>query len=220
MRPLHPLAPLLSRAGPDRAQKKKRRVRATLARARRQRIDPTQYGSVHIAGVLLDTPAIVVPSSPRPSKMVQETLPTSGQASADKKLKKKTQNDEAVATPEAAKSKEIEKTFAAERARNLALLSGIFGDEDVLEGREDSVREEAGANESAEIALGPTRQRQGTMSTDFPMPVNDVETTPPRSPPVSSNDQPGESISILEQQTEAERLKDLFAPAGEPGMWI
>jgi len=128
-----------------------------------------------------------------------------------------------VATPEAAKSQGIEKAFAAERARNLALLSGLFGDKDIWEGREDSVGEETEAHESGEydedddIALGPTRQGRETMPVDPLTPPNVAEATPPRSPSRSSYDQPEDSASIPEQRTEVKRLKDLFVPAAEPG---
>lgn len=134
------------------------------------------------------------------------------------------QNDlgvEVVAPPKAAKSKEIAKTFTAERARNLALLSGLFGDKNVWGGREDFVGEGAEASESSEydedgdIARGQTRQRRENVSVDLPTPVNVAETT--RSPSISSYDQPEEPASIPEQRTEVKRLKDLFAPAAEPG---
>ena len=220
MRPLHPL---LSPTAPNRTKKKKR-VRAPLVRARRQRIDPTKYGSVHISGVLLDTPAIVVPSSPKTVQMAPPTSELSHIQKADERMKEGTQNAlgvEPVALPKAAKSKEIEKAFTAERARNLALLSRLFGDKDVWEGHEDDVGGEAEASEPGEydedgdIALGPTRQGPETVSVDLLTPVNVGETS--SSPSISSYDQPEESASIPEQQTEVKRLKDLFAPAAEPG---
>jgi hypothetical protein len=228
MRPLHPLPPLFSSIGPDRTQKKKRRVRAPLVRARRQRIDPTKYGPVHVSGVLLDTPTIVVPSSSWPSKTVQMP-PTSGIGQvqkADDKLNEITEDElevEVITTPKAAKSKEI-KEFAAERAHHLALLPALFGDKDVWEGREDSDGVEGEANESGEydegddIALGPTQQGRETT------PVNVAEATPPPCfPLIGPGDRPEESALIPEQQTEVKRLKDLFAPAVEPGTrtyWI
>ena len=236
MRPLHPLPPLFSSIGPDRTQKKKRRVQAPLVRARRQRIDPTKYGPVHISAVLLDTPTIIVPSFSWPSKTVQMPPPMSGLGQtqkADEKPNEITENDlevELVASPKVAKSKEIKKLFAAERAYNLALLSELFGDKAVWEGREDSDGVEGEANESGEydegdnIALGPTRQGLETMPAEPPMPVNITEATPPPWPPlISPGDQPGESALIPEQQTEVKRLKDLFTPAVEPGTdtyWI
>jgi len=236
MRPLRPLPPLFSSIGLERTQKKKRRVRAPLVRARRQRIDPTTYESVHVSGVLLGAPSIIVPSSSRPSKMVQMPPPTSGLRQiqkADEKLNKITESDlgvEVVATPKAAKSKEIERVFAAERARNLALLSGLFGNKDVWEGHEDSDGVEDEANESGEydegddIAFGPTRQGGETMSAEPSTPVNVAETTPPPcSPSISLSDRPEESAPIPKpipkQHTEVKLLKGLFAPVAEPGTW-
>jgi hypothetical protein len=224
MRPLHPLPPLFPSAGSDRPLKKKRRVQVPLVRARRQRIDPTKYGSVHISGVLLDSSAIIAPSSPRPSKMLQVAPPTLGLQKANEKPKKETPNDlgaEVFATPKSLKSQETEKVFAAERARNLALLSGLFGNKDVWEGREDSAGDkvESGEyDEEGDIALGPTRQGREPMPAETSAPVIAEERIlPPHSPLVSSNDQPDESASISEAQTEVKRLKDLFAPAAEPG---
>lgn len=220
MRPLHPLPPLFSSISFDGTQKKKRRVRAPLVRARRQRIDPTKYGPVHVSGVLLDTPTIVVPSSSRPLKTVQRppTLGLGQIRKADDKPNEVTESElevEIVATP---KSEEIEKTFVAERARNLALLSGLFGDKDVWEGREDSGGVEGGVSESGEyeesddIALGLSRQGQEIM------PENVADTVSPSSPPsISSGNSPEKSAPSPEQQTEVKRLKDLFAPAVEPG---
>ena len=230
MRPLHPLPPLFSSVGSDRTQKKKRQIRAPLVRARRQRIDPTKYGPVHVSGVLLDTPTIVVPSSSRPSKMVQMPPPTLGLGQikkADDKPIDITENalEAGVdATPKAAKSQEIEQVFAAERARNLALLSGLFGDKDVWEAREDSDGVEVEASESGEydesgdIALGPTRHGQETMPAEPPVPVNIDDAIPPPSPTlISPGDCPEESAPSPERQTEVKRLKDLFAPTVEPG---
>ena len=225
MRPLHPLPPLFSSV--DRTQKKKRRVRAPLVRARRQRIDPTKYGPVHVSGVLLDTPTIVVPSSSRPSKIVQMHPPTLGPGQIQKAGDKPndiSENDLEVgvdATPKPAKSKEIEKMFAAERTHNLALLSGLFGDKDVWEGREDGGGVEVEACESSEydesgdIALDPTRQGQETIPAE---PVNIAGAIPPPFPPlVSPGDCPEEPAPSLERQTEVKRLKDLFAPTVKPG---
>jgi hypothetical protein len=230
MRPLHPLRPLFSSIGPNCTQKKKRRVRAPPVRARRQRIDPTKYGPMHVSGVLLDTPTIVVPSSPRLSKTVQMPLPTSGfrkTQKADERSNEITENDlevKVAAIPRATKSKEIEKEFAAERARNLALLSGLFGNKDVWEGREESDGVEDEANESGEydegddIVLGPTRQGRETMRAEPSTPVNVAEATPPPCSPLNeSGDRPEASAPIPEQQTEVKRLKDLFAPAVESG---
>jgi hypothetical protein len=228
MRPLHPLPTVLSASDPDRTQKKKRRAQAPLIRARRQRIDPTKYGSVHISGVLLDTPAIVVPSSSRPSKMVQRmpspTFEPKDIQKVDEKSKKTTQINltaEIVATPKAAQSNEIEKAFAAERARNLALLSGLFGDKDVWEGHENNVGEGAEANEPSEYDedLGPTQQGRGIMLAEppIPTPVKVAEVTPSCSPSINSDGQLEESASIPTQQAEVKRLKDLFAPTTEPG---
>lgn len=230
MRPLHPLPPLFSSISPDSTQKKKRRIRAPLVRARRQRIDPTKYGPVHVSGVLLDTPTIVVPSSSRPLKTVQRPPPKIGLRQiqrADNEPNGITENDlemEIVATPKVAKSKEIEKTFTAERARNLALLSGLFGDKDVWEGREDSGGIEDGASESGEyeesdnIALGLSRQGQEIMPAEPSIPGNVADTVPPPSSPlISPGNSPEESAPSPKQQTEVKRLKDLFAPTMEPG---
>ena len=225
MRPLHPLPPLFSSIGPDQTQKKKHRARAPLVRARRQRIDPTKYGPVHMSGVLLDTPTIVVPSSKWPSKTVQMPQ-TSGLGpiqKADDKPNEITENDvevEVIATPKVAKSKEV-KVFAAERARHLALLPGLFSDQDIWEGREDSDGVEGESNESGEYEedddIAP-RQGRGTMPVEPPIPVNIAEATPPPcSPLISPGDRPEESAPVLEQQTEVKQLKDLFAPAVEPG---
>lgn len=175
----------------------------------------------------MDTPAIVVTSSLRSPKSVHIAPPTSGLRhieNVNENQKKGIQNTlgvEVVAPPKATKSKETEKAFTAERARNLALLSGLFGDKDVWEGREDNVGEDAEASDSGEydedgdIACGPTREGRGTVSADLPTPVNVAETT--FSPSISSYDQPEESASIPERKTEVKRLKDLFAPTAEPG---
>jgi len=155
--------------------------------------------------------------------MLQVAPPTLGLQKANEKPKKETPNDlgaEVFATPKSLKSQETEKVFAAERARNLALLSGLFGNKDVWEGREDSAGDkvESGEyDEEGDIALGPTRQGREPMPAETSAPVIAEERIlPPHSPLVSSNDQPDESASISEAQTEVKRLKDLFAPAAEP----
>ena len=162
--------------------------------------------------------------------MVQMPPPTSRPRQiqkADDKQDDITENDLEVgvdATPKPAKSKEIEKMVAAERTRNLALLSGLFGDEDVWEGREDGCGVEVEASESGEydesgdIALCPTRQGQETIPAESSVPVNVAGGIPPPSPPlVSPSDSPEEPAISPERQTAVKRLKDLFAPAVEPG---
>jgi hypothetical protein len=200
MRPLHPLPPPVTQVSSSRS--KKRKV-VPPTRARRQKIDPTLYGSVHTTEAMLQADHVVVlpvalpvGSPAEPSLVVK---PPAARGPVDQK------NTLASEELHDAIDDTLVNPFEAERQKDLGLLAFLFdgkekweGREDDLDGLEDLILEGRPPNDPKETNSLEETTRKDTVQSHGDEDSQSRESSP--SPPPPSP--PTESTT---------RLKDLFA---------
>jgi hypothetical protein len=174
--------------------KSKKRRKLPLVRARRQKIDPTQFGSVRMTEDMLQAELVVVVPAPKEGISVRATphepplsQPVQGILDSEQHGLRPVKTSEV---------SDIE--FVAEHKRDLALLSQLFEGKDEWDGHEDDIEENGSrSNESAPEA---------EEAVDIPDSTSIEEEE-------SSDDSESQTLDQVAPASNTTRLKDLFLPA-------
>lgn len=216
-------------------RKKRKRVREPPAKARRRKIDPTKWGSVHLKGaflenaILADIPRSAPSAITQPSfageggrlgsgsddsenedtsdvELVVDELSLSDRPSAQRTADRAPESPQP-APPRSEKPNDTQTDFRAETQKSLGLLQALFGDK----GEEDwGDRESVGSDVELENSTN-----QGSKPTNAVEDRQDEAADDGGVKDATEASQTAKQASALAQTT---KLKDLFAPREEDGM--